>query len=85
VVGSMQESPTLLILRCRARHHAGKRHSHTHSTPGSGRAFPPMQLMGGASAVTRKLPCGEDFFCVFAFLPAFPCDSRLLFEYGESK
>lgn len=54
MVGSMQESPTLLILRCRARHNAmlGSEHSLTHalthSTPGSGRAFPPMQLMGGS-------------------------------------
>jgi hypothetical protein len=70
-VGSMQKSPTLLILRCRARH-CWERHSLTHTC--SERASlqctdgrKPMGARLVPQSLTRTLPCGEDFFC---FLPA---------------
>lgn len=87
-MGSMQESPTLLILRCRARH-CWERHSLTHTC--SERASLQCTLMGGSrwepgwfrshSLVRCR---AVKFFLLFACLPCpGAVDSRLSLNMGK--
>ena len=92
MVGSMQESPTLLILRCRARHNAGKRtltHARTHTLHTWLRTGLPSNATDGRKPRGARLPpqslvrlpCGEEIFFLFCFFACLPCpgavDSRL--------